>query len=220
MSDYNKHLRILKQSRDFPIHECLINPDWQEIGHARITLSRKMSNNNLVFGVYMMDLFCLGLKDTFCNVDFHQLKYETELKDQVYFDKPAQKCDISLAHSIIYGGIDYAKKLGFFPEKDFKLSQYLLEPEQNIGLRHDIQFGCEGRPLYIRGPYDDAERIIRTLEKTIGNGNFSVMCEEDGDILNNIDEIIEAGYLGPKKVGRNDLCPCGSNKKFKRCCGA
>lgn len=24
--------------------------------------------------------------------------------------------------------------------------------------------------------------------------------------------------LARKKVGRNDLCPCGSGKKFKRCC--
>ncbi len=23
----------------------------------------------------------------------------------------------------------------------------------------------------------------------------------------------------PRRVGRNDLCPCGSGKKFKRCCG-
>ncbi|MEK4221673.1 SEC-C metal-binding domain-containing protein [Bacillus sp. FSL W8-0116] len=23
-----------------------------------------------------------------------------------------------------------------------------------------------------------------------------------------------------KKVGRNDKCPCGSGKKYKRCCGA
>lgn len=22
----------------------------------------------------------------------------------------------------------------------------------------------------------------------------------------------------PPKVGRNDICPCGSQKKFKRCC--
>ncbi|HRF11915.1 MAG TPA: SEC-C metal-binding domain-containing protein, partial [Candidatus Accumulibacter phosphatis] len=22
------------------------------------------------------------------------------------------------------------------------------------------------------------------------------------------------------KVGRNDPCPCGSGRKFKRCCGA
>jgi uncharacterized protein YecA (UPF0149 family) len=25
---------------------------------------------------------------------------------------------------------------------------------------------------------------------------------------------------GAGKVGRNDLCTCGSGKKFKRCCGA
>ncbi len=24
---------------------------------------------------------------------------------------------------------------------------------------------------------------------------------------------------GPK-IGRNDLCPCGSGKKFKKCCGS
>ncbi len=23
-----------------------------------------------------------------------------------------------------------------------------------------------------------------------------------------------------KKVGRNELCPCGSGKKYKKCCGA
>ena len=24
----------------------------------------------------------------------------------------------------------------------------------------------------------------------------------------------------PKRIGRNDLCPCGSGKKYKKCCGA
>jgi hypothetical protein len=26
-------------------------------------------------------------------------------------------------------------------------------------------------------------------------------------------------YLSPKKTGRNDPCPCGSGKKYKKCCG-
>lgn len=26
------------------------------------------------------------------------------------------------------------------------------------------------------------------------------------------------GATGKKKVGRNEKCPCGSGKKFKRCC--
>jgi preprotein translocase subunit SecA len=25
---------------------------------------------------------------------------------------------------------------------------------------------------------------------------------------------------GAAKVGRNDTCPCGSGKKYKKCCGA
>jgi hypothetical protein len=27
-------------------------------------------------------------------------------------------------------------------------------------------------------------------------------------------------YIAPPKVGRNDPCPCGSGKKYKKCCGA
>ena len=26
-------------------------------------------------------------------------------------------------------------------------------------------------------------------------------------------------YIAEKKVGRNDPCPCGSGKKYKKCCG-
>ncbi|GAJ19710.1 unnamed protein product, partial [marine sediment metagenome] len=25
--------------------------------------------------------------------------------------------------------------------------------------------------------------------------------------------------VGSKKIGRNDPCPCGSGKKYKKCCG-
>lgn len=33
-------------------------------------------------------------------------------------------------------------------------------------------------------------------------------------VLNSIDEM-----KNNKKIGRNDLCPCGSGQKFKKCCG-
>jgi len=31
-----------------------------------------------------------------------------------------------------------------------------------------------------------------------------------------VQQIVRAG----DKVGRNDPCPCGSGKKYKKCCGA
>ena len=30
---------------------------------------------------------------------------------------------------------------------------------------------------------------------------------------------VETVHGEEKKVGRNDPCPCGSGKKYKRCCG-
>jgi len=27
-----------------------------------------------------------------------------------------------------------------------------------------------------------------------------------------------AGFVGGRKIGVNDSCPCGSGKKYKRCC--
>ncbi len=32
-------------------------------------------------------------------------------------------------------------------------------------------------------------------------------------------EAINVPYIAPQKVGRNDPCPCGSGKKYKKCCG-
>lgn len=34
------------------------------------------------------------------------------------------------------------------------------------------------------------------------------------------DDIAPQPYIAPPKVGRNEPCPCGSGKKYKKCCGA
>ncbi|HEY5583367.1 MAG TPA: SEC-C metal-binding domain-containing protein [Ruminiclostridium sp.] len=33
------------------------------------------------------------------------------------------------------------------------------------------------------------------------------------------DEIIQTTIRNENKIGRNGLCPCGSGKKYKKCCG-
>ena len=38
--------------------------------------------------------------------------------------------------------------------------------------------------------------------------------------LNGNNSAPAAPYISPDKVGRNDPCPCGSGKKYERCCGA
>jgi uncharacterized protein YecA (UPF0149 family) len=44
------------------------------------------------------------------------------------------------------------------------------------------------------------------------NQNAAAAGEEDGKI--------KTVRRAEAKVGRNDPCPCGSGKKYKKCCGA
>ncbi len=44
--------------------------------------------------------------------------------------------------------------------------------------------------------------------------------EDDLPALDIEPPAISLPYIAPPKTGRNDPCPCGSGKKFKKCCGA
>lgn len=43
--------------------------------------------------------------------------------------------------------------------------------------------------------------------------------QEIQEILNGSKQRIADPLRLPPKIGRNEKCPCGSGKKFKKCCG-
>ena len=43
--------------------------------------------------------------------------------------------------------------------------------------------------------------------------------EDEDDELDEEDLEPQEPYRAPPKVGRNAPCPCGSGKKYKKCCG-
>lgn len=46
----------------------------------------------------------------------------------------------------------------------------------------------------------------------------SRFCKEDGRWYYLDGELLDTSLTEPKKVGRNSPCPCGSGKKYKKCC--
>ncbi len=174
--------RKIRQARRYPIHECLINPSWQEKGLATILVSRRQPDDHLAFGVFLVDIFCLGLKNTFANVDFSESRYAREVVGSVYEQQASEPCDSDLAHQIIYGAIAYGRQFGFKPNKDFKLSQHLLDAAENIG-PSDVEFGKDGKPLFVSGPDDNVQKILHQLKATVGEGHYDYVCPvEPADI--------------------------------------
>lgn len=163
---------IIYNALHYPVYECLINASWKERGMANILLSRQQADGNLVFGVYLIDIFCLGLKNTFCHANFSMSNYEGDLKAKIYQEQNPVECPVDLAHQIIYGAIDYASELGFKPQKDFKLSKYILEERDKFGEITEVEFGKNGKPFYISGPDDNVQAIMQKLEAKLGPDNF------------------------------------------------
>jgi len=152
----------IRDARNYPIYDCWINPSWKEHGLAHIILSRQQPDGNIAFGVYLVDTGCLGVKNAFCNADFTPGKYKSQLVAKAR-EESFEPCPIDLAHHIIYGAIDYAAQLGFRPHKDFALSQYILEPRENVEPVEGVEFGQDGKPFYIAGPHDNVRRIMDQL---------------------------------------------------------
>lgn len=169
---------ILRQARNYPVYECLISATWQEEdpGLVEIVLARQQPDGDICFGVYLVDKLCLGLKNTFANANFSRSRYQDEILGRISSRSKLEDCPLELAHQMIYQSIDYAAQFGFEPNKDFALSQFLLLPRGELEEPYHLTFGRNGKPLYISGPNDNPQRIVRQLEKTAGPGNYDYVA--------------------------------------------
>jgi hypothetical protein len=165
---------LIRRARAFPILECLISRDWQK-DTAQLTqliVAREQPNHAIAFGVYLLDRACLGLKNTFCNADYSLARYRQEVIPNVDDTTPLEKCPPDLAHQLIYQSIDYAAQFGFKPQKDFKWSQFILEPRGVLPEPYSLTFGKNGKPFFVAGPYDNVQAILAKLEATAGPDNY------------------------------------------------
>lgn len=166
---------IKERGRSYPIHKCLINKEWQTEGLAFIMVIRKMGGEKFLLGSYMVDIFCLGVKDAFVKiVDEDELNQF--IKESLWMNT---ECDITLAQNIIYGAMEYAEDLGFKPHTDFGLAQYVLDDIEDVEYM-EIEFGSNGKPLYIQGELDTKYlHILATLDKNVGAGNYEHVLEDE-----------------------------------------
>ncbi len=168
---------IIRRARAFPILECWISAEWEKDspGLVETLVARQQPDGNICFGMFLVDKFCLGLKNTFGRVNYSRTRYEDELDNTFFQETGRAPCPPELAHQMIYQSIKYAAQFGFTPEKDFALTQNLLAPQGELEEPYDLTFGRDGKPFFIAGPYDDPQRILKQLEKTAGPGKYDYL---------------------------------------------
>jgi hypothetical protein len=176
-----------------PIEECLVNenaakhllerPQRKSLsgnkntevendgsGLAQVIVTRLERGQYLVSS-YLVDYWCLGVKNTFGPRKMNRIKY-LQLLDEVRqrFQQDMSEITLQQAQSIIFGAVDYAAKCGLEPHRDFERSKPQLGDRYETLI--DIEFGRDGKPFYISGPYDNPHKILETLREHVGVNNF------------------------------------------------
>jgi Protein of unknown function (DUF1186)/SEC-C motif len=97
----------------------------------------------------------------------------------------------------------------FIGEAEFSLADF----DEQVQLAHEDAAGLAGFQADGVRPFDDAVEALSswTAPEDDELGEDEALNDEaSGD---------EGPYINPfRDVGRNDPCPCGSGKKYKRCC--
>lgn len=167
---------IKSKARNLPFGDCLINNEWQEKGMAVVYITKKMPSGKNIIGLYIVDVFCLGLKNTLYHFGLEDYEAE-EFKTDVSSKHEMVPISVNEAHNIIYGSIDYAEELGFKPHKDFNITEYILDPDHIDDGIDDIEFGKNGKPYFIAGPDDNINRILATLDQNVGEDNYDYFVD-------------------------------------------
>ncbi|MDE5877889.1 MAG: hypothetical protein K2H47_10405, partial [Muribaculaceae bacterium] len=172
---------IRERVRKLPIGKCYITPDWEQTGIAQVIITRIRANGNYVVGIFLVDTFCIGIKDTIYYTDFS----EDELKELInhYKSGPGlEEISYNEAHNIIYGAIEFAEEGGIRPMKNFAVTQYILEEDTEDIPLIEYDFGKNGKHFLVIGSDRREMHYLNTLKKTLGDDFEYIMnTEEDGD---------------------------------------
>ncbi|MEM8806011.1 MAG: DNA-binding response regulator [Cyanobacteria bacterium P01_G01_bin.38] len=182
-----------------PLKECLINANAadyflgaQKQKNLLKTLGKKLKKDGVgglaqIFLVrqdghqyavtsFLVDYWCLGVKDAFGPRKMSPADYERMVDMAVgNYDQAFKQISLEQIQAIVFGAYDYAKSLGLDPHPDFERAKKQMGPR--LEDLPQLEFGKDGKPYYISGPYDNPDKIIAKLTNSVGADNFTYLIQ-------------------------------------------
>jgi hypothetical protein len=163
-----------------PIHSCLIQRGLFERGLGMVVLARKIGMGELATAVFLVDVFCLGIKDAMIHCIGRQ--EFAEFIDSVGLAAPLARVEPSYARKLLREVSGYAASLGFRPHRDFTEAETLFGEVDTGDCDTVFRFGRDGKPCYIPGPNQSQGEICKTVQQLrsrLGDGGFTYIVPAD-----------------------------------------
>lgn len=185
--------------KNLPIGKCYINPEWQEEGMAHIIITRERAGGLTVFASFLVDTFCLGVKDADYAIDFTPEEVEEALS---HFKESHElvETDYYSVHNLIYGAVEFAEEAGIEPSKEFATASHILADDNDDIPLIEYDYGRDGKHFLIIGPEGKERKYLRTLEEHLGDDFiFTDLGEEYEEESEGMRDLLEEKERHPQE---------------------
>jgi hypothetical protein len=162
-------------------YEAFITKNWRATGLVNVAVARIDDNGNAILGSFLVDYFCLGVKDAFFLDDLTEGELR-EIIEERFPDGEMERMHPAWAKKLIEGAVAYAEGLGFAPHRDYRKARRALNGIDTDVCTETFVYGDKGRPHFVQGHMDDDERAARVhaiLEARLGpDGYYFTSCAE------------------------------------------
>ena len=166
-----------QRARLLEIGTCYVSEDMTSYGEGYVAVTRKHTGGRTSIAVYLIDTFCLGVKDS-----YFRLRLEEDELEELLDRAPAiRECSYEEAHNWVYGAISWAEEAGIDPHKSFNVTQYMLEEDTDDIPLIEYDFGYKGKHLLVADSTAEVNRYLPLLEKNLGEGNYDYTIRLDDE---------------------------------------
>lgn len=163
--------------------EAYVDTNLFELGLGNVLVARFRASGLVEVGVFLVDMFCLGVKNAFYT-RADETEYDSEMLDNIMPPENRAPIDPPSARKLVEGAVAYARDLGFNPHPDYKKAGRVLGGINPADSTASFTYGQNGKPFYIQGPHDSFQlclRILKQLRARCGDANFDFMVRVDSD---------------------------------------
>jgi hypothetical protein len=155
------------------LHCCHATTLWEH-GMGNVLVSRELRSGNVAFVMFLVDVYCLGVKDVFCDV-VPRTVYDNRVFDKLLKQGPVRHIQPEAARKLVEGAVEFARRFDLEPHPDYRVGKLIFGDIVAGACTQEFVYGKNGKPYFFAGPHDSPDRchfIMRALERSCGSGGY------------------------------------------------
>jgi hypothetical protein len=179
-----------------------------ESGIGYVVVSRFKGDGRVESGCFLLDVFCLGVKDALFERFDGISEYQEVLRD-LFRKEGSIALTPSAGRKLVESAVAYAGRFGFAPGADYKVACRVFGGILASACEVEFSFGKDGKPFFVQGPSDSparCEQILYALESRCGRGNYHYIIAADYfDEFADSEQFGENRLVGAPRDGGGDM---------------